>query len=129
MKKVRLNRFYNSSKVTLGIITIEGVNHAPIFTLELPWKDNAPNISCIPTGKYFCSAHNGPRYKDVWVVKDVPKRSGILFHVGNTVKDIKGCILLGRSVGADSVMSSALAVTDFRAIIGKSDFTLDIVRS
>jgi len=34
---------------------------------------------------------------DSFEVLSVPNRSGILFHVGNSVKDSRGCILIGSS--------------------------------
>lgn len=64
-------------------------------TLELPWKNNKQNISCIPNGHYFAKKHISPTFgKSIWI-KDVKERSEILIHKGNFYSDIKGCILVG----------------------------------
>lgn len=66
-------------------------------TCEDPWNNNATGISCIPAGTYKVSKFSGQHFKDVWQVHDVPGRSAILMHAGNTIKDTKGCILCGQS--------------------------------
>jgi hypothetical protein len=78
-------------------------NGEPILsTLELPWKDNKPNISCIPQGRYYCTRTKdrtlagGTHIPETFEVNDVKDRSGILFHVGNFAKETHGCILLGQ---------------------------------
>lgn len=84
-----------------GVLLLEG---EPLcVTLELPWRDNLPNISCIPTGEYFLEEridvllHNGSEVHRTYEVLAVEGREGILFHCGNTAKDTKGCILVGSS--------------------------------
>ena len=72
-----------------------------LSTLELPWKDNKPNVSCIPPGRYYCTRtkdrtlSGGTHIPETFEVNDVKGRDGILFHVGNFAKDTHGCILLG----------------------------------
>lgn len=65
------------------------------YTLELPWHDNQTNISCIPEGTYKVQIHNSPRFGNCLKVLNVPNRTDILIHSGNTDKDTKGCILIG----------------------------------
>jgi hypothetical protein len=52
-------------------------------TIELPWRQNQRMVSCIPEGRYELVK----RYTDKrgWhlLVKNVPNRSGILFHPAN----------------------------------------------
>lgn len=67
------------------MLQIDGVEHLPIYTLERPWKDNASNVSCIPSGIYTCRPYSSPKYPDVYEVTNVPKRDHILFHSGNRV--------------------------------------------
>lgn len=48
---------------------------------------------------------------------DVPDRTEILIHVGNSMSDLKGCIALGRKVGElngkPAVFESGLAMSWF----------------
>lgn len=63
------------------------------FMIELPWKENARNISCIPDGRYELALWFTDRFKHHLVVKNVPGRSGILVHPANdAVKELRGCL-------------------------------------
>ena len=66
-------------------------------TLELPWKDNQKRVSCIPKGEYRVEPYSSAKYPAVYEIKDVPGRSYILIHAGNTYLDILGCVLVGSS--------------------------------
>ena len=68
-------------------------------TLELPWRDNQQRISAIPMGVYTCRRVQSPAFGNTFQVMDVPGRSHVLFHGGNTVADTKGCILVGHDFG------------------------------
>lgn len=71
-----------------------------LATVELPWRDNQPRVSCIPAGSYLCRPrpyHRGGY--DAIEVCDVPGRSAILFHVANWPTDVLGCIGVGLSRG------------------------------
>ena len=68
-------------------------------TLEPENKNNQKKISCIPEGVYYCQPVNSPKFGWTYEVMDVPNRSHILFHKGNTEKDTEGCILVGESFG------------------------------
>ena len=66
------------------------------YLLELPWMDNVPNDSCIPTGQYKLvkrQAHeNGSRFSYPHLeVIDVPDRWGIKWHIANYTKELRGC--------------------------------------
>lgn len=90
------------------------------YTLELPWKDNSPRVSCIPTGTYDVAFRDDPgsayKYKHLHV-KNVPGRSWILFHIGNFLKDTKGCILPGLSRSGQTVSSSKKAFNKLMAAL------------
>ena len=59
-------------------------------------------------------------------VLDVPRRTAILFHAGNTHQDTHGCILVGRSVHGEKVSESRDAIELMRRTIGEKDFDLQI---
>ena len=90
-KTVTLKRFAYTEYGTFGdLILPSGIK---LVTVERPWLDNKPNISCIPNGEYGCSPR--PFYRggyDAVEVKDVPNRTYILFHIANFPREVNGCI-------------------------------------
>tara|TARA_R110001592_G_scaffold122052_2_gene328402 strand:- start:705 stop:1109 length:405 start_codon:yes stop_codon:yes gene_type:complete len=83
-------------------------------TLENPWLDNQKNISCIPVGEYpvriRLPRESATRDYMHLLVKEVKDRDYILFHIGNTAKDTRGCILVGLGSQQDFVSNSVLAM-------------------
>lgn len=95
--KITIIRLLDNTVQTLGILQIWD-GEMKIFeckTLELPWKENQVNISCIPTGTYNVLRYNSPKFGKTFHVIGVPNRSEILIHKGNYNKDTQGCILVG----------------------------------
>ena len=96
-------------------------SHKICDTLELPYNDNKTNASSIPVGLYDLCVRSGAdstKYKYVHLqVLEVPNRSFILFHIGNTAKDSKGCILTGMSRQTDMVLNSKQSHTLLMQVI------------
>lgn len=86
------------------------------YTLEEPWRNNIKRISCIPAGEYECVKHNGS-FKNVWRLLDVPKRTAVLIHAGNTLEDTEGCILVGTSTDHKRLYDSRKALNKLRGIL------------
>lgn len=130
MKQVVIQRAWSDYRATLGMIKILDHDHPPIFTLENPLRATSVD-SRIPGGEYICTPYSGTKYQDVYLVKDVPGRSAILFHWGNFERHTEGCILLGLGSGMmnaePAVMQSRDAFAIFRAVIGKENFNLQVV--
>lgn len=82
-------------------------------TLEPTWRDyrrGARKImgrSAIPEGRYAVVISWSPRMKK-WlpILLGVPGFSGVRIHAGNTVKDTKGCILVGENLKPGMVLNS-----------------------
>lgn len=128
MKKVILKRRPSIPMGTFGVISVDNL---VLFTVELPWKDNANNVSCIPTGKYRCSWTKSPRLKKfTYGVMNVPKRAGIRIHSGNFAFQFLGCIGLGLTNGVmdgkRGVFSSVSAVRRFEKLLDGQDFILEV---
>lgn len=126
---LKLKRTHHLETATLGILTIAGVKTDAIYTLENPLRSTDKD-NRIPAGTYACRPYNGQKYKDVYEVMNVPNRSAILIHWGNTAKDTEGCLLLGNKIGKigtePAVLESKRCFERFRSLIGKNNFTLVI---
>jgi len=136
---VTLTRGPSTNHGTRGLLYTPDANwHA----LELPWRDNEPNFSCIPAGTYDCVWHHSPSKGWVYKVLNVPGRTHILIHIGNWAGDTKkgfkskslGCILLGKKKGFDNygqgtVWNSGTATKEFYKYMNKKPFKLIIIDS
>ena len=95
-----LVREESSDHGTLGSLR---VGSHEFCSLELPDRNNKPNLSCIPAGVYMATWHYSPHFGWVYKLTGVPGRSNILLHKGNWAGDVnkgyrtdsEGCILLG----------------------------------
>lgn len=104
-----LKRFYMGPDYTQGLLIVGG---KMFFTLELPWRDNKPFISCIPEGEYPIYTFKHPRWGEIIGLKDVPGRSEILIHPGNYIENTEGCILPGLNAGRAMVLNSRKALRE-----------------
>lgn len=73
------------------------------------------NGNClIPDGIYELTVSHSPKFAcDLPGVCDVPNRSGIRIHAGNTAKDSSGCLLLGISSNCSTLLRSRDALNAF----------------
>lgn len=130
MKTVVLQRAWSDARATLGMLSVLGETHDPIFTLENPFRAEVRD-SRIPAGEYLCEPYSGSKHKDVYIVRDVPGRTAILLHTGNFEKDTDGCILLGNGAAMSArdpmVTGSRAAFDKFKALIGREEFKLLIL--
>jgi hypothetical protein len=114
MKSIYLHRVAYHQDGTFGVLLDESEPFA--VTLEPEWLDNKKD-SCIPEGRYVCERFTSGKHGKTWMVKDVPGRSFILFHKGNTEEDSEGCILLGeqffRSGDKASIANSGAGFAEF----------------
>ena len=93
--QVRINR--EATRHEFGTLGTLLVNNIPFCcTVEPPDKHNAKNISSIPAGQYTCRRYSSKKYPNAFEVMNVPDRTDVLFHAGNTKADTAGCILLGQ---------------------------------
>jgi hypothetical protein len=123
-----LQRKTSNNVCTLGVIKDEN-NHPICVTLELPWLNNQPMVSCIPAGIYKCNRYMSPkRGYEVFELQGVPDRTAIEIHIGNYPADTDGCILLGTSYGQNSIVDSTDAFNKFMAgLNGVNSFYLRVI--
>lgn len=127
---VTLTRVKDTGKETLGVLTYGDFS---CKTLERPWKDNKPNISCIPKGEYICKYTFSPKFmKFTYQIMNVPNRSGIRIHSANFFFDLLGCISLGDSYkdfnsdGEVDLLNSRATIKKFETLLNNKDFKLII---
>ncbi len=125
-----LKRFEQTGKVIRGVLIFN--EEAIALTLENPWRDNEPNVSCIPVATYTCKRVESPKFGLTYEVTGVDGRTHILFHSGNLEKNTKGCILLGDRIGElhgePAVLNSRKTVARFMDITKDFDtFELSVV--
>ena len=113
--KLTLNRTTFTDTSTIGQLSIDGQPFC--VTLELPVKDGLPG-SAIPEGTYPVVLAPSPKFmrsNDPWVLKfaqliphlyQIPDRTNILIHFGNTAEDTEGCILVGTAAETNFIRNS-----------------------
>lgn len=102
---VTLARRPSTDEGTFGVLTF-GAQRC--YTVELPWRDNRRQRSCIPPGRYACAIVQSPRFGRVYGVANVPGRTHVLIHSANFGGDVDlgwhtqlhGCIAPCQRLGA-----------------------------
>lgn len=94
-------------------------------TLELPWRDNERNKSCIPEGTYIATRDETGDYR-YYKITGVPNRSDIELHPANDVHELRGCTAFGLTRKPDSigVYSSKKALQKLLQYCGDDDFLI-----
>lgn len=126
-KRLELIRDKQDEWATLGRLFVAGVYLCR--TLERPWLNNQRSVSCIPTGTYHGAIQHSPRFqRDLPELLDVPGRSQILFHAGNTPEDTEGCILVGleRAEHEPRIMQSRAALAKLMDALDGESFVLEV---
>lgn len=128
-----LTRLSDNGVETIGTLTAyKNGSTFTCSTLELPWKNNQHNVSCIPKGIYQASIqpfHASSEYE----LSPTAPRTGIFMHAGNYYSDSLGCILLGvkpSDINGDKqidVTSSVNTLSEFKTFMHNQPFTLTIV--
>jgi len=118
----RLFRTDLVAAVTFGTLRFKGHSFA---TIEPPWDNNKRNTSRIPGGTYSCKVKNSARFGMTFEIKNVPQRSDILFHKGNTSADTRGCICIGLEARPKekppTITKSSLAFQLFLALLENTE--------
>tara|TARA_R110000823_G_C15501102_1_gene453192 strand:+ start:106 stop:501 length:396 start_codon:yes stop_codon:yes gene_type:complete len=111
---IQIIRFAAFAECTIGRLYLD--KEPLYYTIERPWENNTPFVSCIPAGRYPVARVDSPSYgKDTWLIDQVPDRTHILFHVANVAHNVQGCIGLGMGIYSNmsGVRQSRIAVEDF----------------
>ena len=102
---------------TNGEISFEGKRVC--FSIELPWKNNHHQTSCIPEGRYELKKRYSPKHGQHLQVTNVPGRNFILIHPANdALKELEGCIAPVSILQSEGKgLRSRIAVDQINAIV------------
>lgn len=121
-----LQRLNQSEEGTFGTFSDPSGTQLCV-TCEPPPDGDHP---CIPAGTYQCIPHNGAKWQNVWEITNVPGRTAILIHAGNTDSNTEGCVCVGTSFGwlgtNQAVMESLNALNKLRSCL-PSSFIISIL--
>jgi hypothetical protein len=91
-------------------------------TIELPWRENKKDVSCIPEGYYLLRKRYSRKFQWHIEVVAVKNRSHILLHpANNALAELKGCIApVTQLSGAGSGLQSRQAFTKIKNLVYKA---------
>lgn len=114
---------------TFGTLTLD--DGWTCCTGELPWRDNAPELSCIPEGDYLATVIESAKFNTrVLLLQGVPERSAIEGHAANWMGDVTkglrcellGCIAFGM---ANEILGGQLGLVESLAALHELVARLD----
>jgi len=115
MKYLQLKRCCHTDKYgVFGKLFID--NKFCCYTVERPWQENKPYVSCIPCRAYLIQKGTFRNEYENYEIKNVPDRTHIEIHRANVADDVQGCIGLGLELG---VVDGKWAVLESRAAMGR----------
>lgn len=118
---------------TNGALFLNGI--MVCSTIELPYKNNQPRISCIPEGTYELVKRYSPKFKAHFMLSNVPGREYILIHpANNALLELKGCIapvsfLTGHGKGVDSVKALRLLLQQLYPLLNNGQKLFITIKS
>ena len=114
------------------------------YTIEKPWENNAPMISCIPAGVYELNPCSSPKFGETYCLENpslnvshcgTTRRTHILIHKANMESQLLGCIAPVSSFGVlDGKtewcgLSSAVAYNKLMNVLDGKQHSITIIRS
>lgn len=117
---------------TIGYLDIyrESDDHVAFAEPVASFVTLEPQIPVVPQGEHNLSLTYSPRfspklpyrrYRGVPLISspDCPECRGIRIHIGNTVKDTRGCILIGTDFSHDGIVNSRSAYVEFMKLASR----------
>jgi hypothetical protein len=117
-----------TGKLHLGAGSLSDPGTVLCDTLELPFRNELKEISCIKPGSYSGFVRTGPTAEGAnlgWRLQlEGTKQLAIQIHTGNTTDNTRGCILVGTRSGKACELTGRTSVPardKLRALYGDND--------
>lgn len=116
---MRLTRYEYGESATFGKLHLP--DGSVLETLEPPWLDNEPFVSCVPDGTYQLVHHDSSKYPDTWALTgetvshfESPgfARYTCVFHAGNFPRETVGCILVAEDRYGEQLTATSRAAME-----------------
>ena len=120
-----LLRLHDYGTRTLGrLLLFDELNPVGTWvTLELPWRGNEQNVSCIPLGNYGVIPWESPKHGKCLKIMNVPGRDDILIHVLNWPHQTLGCIGVGndfKDLDKDRILDISASTKALKELLKKA---------
>jgi len=95
-----LTRTSDDGTATLGQMPLGG---KILYSIELPWKNDLPDVSCIPVGRYDLIPYYSPKHGQTYLLQNYDlgvgdnrePRSYCELHSADWASELRGCIAFG----------------------------------
>src|ERR1700681_4507431 len=114
---------------------IQYQNRLMMYSIELPWKDNLAQVSCIPEGRYELVKRWNLKFYRHLQVMNVSQRENILIHPANdAMHELNGCIapvsvITGVGKGIRSRMALEILTSLVFGALDQHDHVFIIIKS
>ena len=149
--KLKLDRKYKLPEYTIGKLYIDGEYFCDTLedtdrglSSDMPFQEiikrKIQGKTAVPTGDYKVNMNTvSPRFKDrTWAkpyqgklprLIDTIGFEGVLIHVGNSVSDTTGCVLVGKNTIKGKLTNSATVFRELMEILltDKDNITISII--
>jgi len=97
MNVIEIVRLEESETGTIGVLKFN--KEVLCYTLEESDNLNKVDVSSVPAQQYIIERYDSQRFgRPLFRLRNVPGRTSICIHAGNTEDDTAGCILLGKQI-------------------------------
>lgn len=128
-----------NTKGRLTVYLDNGSEGPQCDTLELAWRDNKDDVSCIPAGIYTLERIKSAKLGWCFAIYPVDGRQDIRLHRGNHANsdnlersDVHGCILAGagysdiNTPGIDYILNSSVTMNGLLTLLGAGKYQFEV---
>lgn len=96
-----------------GRYSIASIRDFTFWIAEREWRQNLPNVSCVPRGEYRLVPHDSKRYPRTWALEGLTvshwpdplkTRSTCVIHAVRSPSALQGCLSAASSIREDGTL-------------------------
>ncbi len=110
--EITLKRIYFRDTYTIGAIQVDGkylMDSLEPRAIDWHKEKKVAGVTAIPEGRYRIGLAYSKTFKRMMpYLKNVPEFTGVMIHTGNTAKNTRGCILVGKNTTVGALSESRI---------------------